>query len=688
MAKYIEIFIDGQIVPVSERDESALSLSYSIEAAEDISKLKGSSSKRNLSIPAEKTPEALFRDWADGGTFDLSGANRKKMRIDVNGATVFSGTAQLAEAETRGGAYGRIASDHKVELIGSNAAWFEFMSTLQLRDLEGLMPSHIATDAFIEPKTTPIIGVDTYCYFLAYWKEWNIAGEVSYSEHLPGVFAWAIVKESFRLAGYAVKSDFFFMSDMGQRLIMPVTFRDPLQPSMSMSQIRAELFVADFLLGLTHAFGLVWDTDILRQTVTVEPRDDWKKPGIVQSIQRGFYGRNGQIDASKKQDLSKRAVVRALSDPDRSQVLSWKDADDANAERIETESFDRKNLAFLVDFNNFDTLPPSLSHITIFGDQLNYDPSENMDPSAYYSAPFSGFFEVEIPSDSLYRFFRVRKNGVAMHQFTETGTQAAALGGVQDRIYLNKGDIVDLAGGSPNGATALTVFLFVRPYYIGTLKLYDGAFQLDGDRFANSIRRFENPFFSKTAHMFAPDIKHPASTKTPQIPVLRKTLVGEPDPAEIDGDLEPRLLYFAGRRGGADGLVANPNAGGGYDFPAAYMVNYNGDETDACLSFGDCILPNGTFAVGLMRRFHLQNLKRIAVGKQAEEWVFWDEIDLLALDWRKKIWLNEARWILQKIDGFKPTRFESTKTVLLLDASPDETDAAKIESSPLEGLKR
>lgn len=77
-----------------------------------------------------------------------------------------------------------------------------------------------------------------------------------------------------------------------------------------------------------------------------------------------------------------------------------------------------------------------------------------------------------------------------------------------------------------------------------------------------------------------------------QVPLLYgKNYFEEPD-AEADYTLNPRLLYFAGRRSGDDGYIRIYNemssATSAYDFPAAWQVNYNDSSgVDWSLSFAD-----------------------------------------------------------------------------------------------------
>src|SRR5690606_3949022 len=319
--------------------------------------------------------------------------------------------------------------------------------------------------------------------------------------------------------------------------------------------------VSDVVLGLTHAFGLVWDTDYDAGTVRAEPRDRYKtsvQPD-VEDYNEGFYRIAERDDLTQRIDLSKDGAVTALNSEKERYILAWKqDGNDGNAEQMDGEA---------------------------------------------------------------------------------------------------------------------------------EFRIFDGKYTFPSGRFQKGEVRSENPFFCKTAHILDNYVKHSTSTVTPQIPLILKNPFLESNPyGDERGDFGPRLLYFAGRRGGVDGIV-NFEDFGNYDFPAAFMVNYN-DTTglDPSLAFGDELLLDGTTeAPGLMQRFHLQRLKRLEVGKMLTEWIRWSELDILNMDFRKKVLIGDALYLLQKVNGYRPLNAGSTETELLKDEVPEPDDLLKISESGLAG---
>lgn len=67
------------------------------------------------------------------------------------------------------------------------------------------------------------------------------------------------------------------------------------------------------------------------------------------------------------------------------------------------------------------------------------------------------------------------------------------------------------------------------------------------------------------------------------------------------------------------------------------------------------------------------------------EWIRWSELDILKLDFRRKILIGDALYLLQKINGYRPLIGGSTETELLKDEIPEDADLLKIAESELAG---
>ena len=114
------------------------------------------------------------------------------------------------------------------------------------------------------------------------------------------------------------------------------------------------------------------------------------------------------------------------------------------------------------------------------------------------------------------------------------------------------------------------------------------------------------------------------------------------------------------------------------------MTNYN-DARDFSLSFAN-ESAGGIESIGLLEAFYLQQYARKRIGKRLEIPYFWDSLSILALSFRDKMFLDGQRYILQKIDGYKPLEDSPTKTVLVLDQSPEDEDKDAISGGLVVGI--
>ncbi|NJO28569.1 MAG: hypothetical protein HC874_14265 [Richelia sp. SL_2_1] len=220
------------------------------------------------------------------------------------------------------------------------------------------------------------------------------------------------------------------------------------------------------------------------------------------------------------------------------------------------------------------------------------------------------------------------------------------------------------------------------------LNLYSGQYAFPDGRYQDGTTSNDTDFFAKTLHLLDIGIRNASSTVIPQVPLIYpEDYRTDKTVEETDYNFEPRLLWWAGRRIGVDGYV-NLDGTTAYDFPASFMVNYNDPlGEDPSLSFGNEVLLSGVKVDGIIRRFHLQHLKRLQIGKRLTEWIRWKALEITNLKFSRKIVIDGVKFILQKIDGFKPAgqKMDSVKTALLLDDIPTAEDAARLTTSGFNG---
>lgn len=700
--KNLEIYIDGTRLNFIDREGFPLSLSLSIDAAENPSKIVGSYSKRTINFPGDGETGEFFQEWADSTRINPDAASRRPCRIDVNGITVFTGVAQLEDVTTSGSHGLRRVSGHRVSVLGNNATWFSDMKAALVRDM-GMIPLHDLTADYVSTHDNADPDLDTFGYFLARTKDWSVENNVQYTEFTPFVFIRPMLVEAFRRVGYSFSSA-FFDTDLGKRLILPVPFR-PYSES-DVTEWRA--YVSDNNNGtvLNPADGTLGDTGITH--ITVRGDNINNNDGGYYDTGTGYYTApmsgyyifavpavgppltvfliringvtvidqftdpfNGDIGLQGRVFLEAGDTVELLAvtldvAPDPVELAFLYATPDLNA-------FEEGTTIDLSKYGNPDwALSDVVSGVThAFGLVWNTDPdgyTVAAEPRDSYllrkKSPF-----LDYGGDGFFK----RTDRVDMTEKVDISKEATVANVLSDSKYT-------LAWKTDGADGNLSV---IDSDSAGPLKLYDAAYNFPQGRFQPGENKFENPFFSKTLHVFDAEIKHSSSPFTPQLPVLQSDTFGTPQ--DTIGDFEPRVLYFAGRRDGLDGFV-NLGSGVSYDYPAAFMVNYNDDNGyDPSLSFCSETLLNGEIVAGLMQRLHMQFLKRIEVGKQLTEWLHLTELDIANLEFRKKILLGDAIYLIKKVNGYNPLSNRSTEIALIADAVPATEDPQKIAGASTRG---
>jgi hypothetical protein len=198
-------------------------------------------------------------------------------------------------------------------------------------------------------------------------------------------------------------------------------------------------------------------------------------------------------------------------------------------------------------------------------------------------------------------------------------------------------------------------------------------------------------FFAKTIHTIDNQIRATTTQVNIQVPLIYKQNYQlDPTATEAPTEIQPRILFFAGVRlagffAGWDGKINCAfSPGVPLGWPRAFMVNYQ-NSLDVSLSYANETV-NGVEVPGLLRCFWLQDFARKRIGKRLEAYYFWKRLDILELSFRNKIRLESRNYVLQKIDGFKPLKDSSTKTILLLDQRPEQEDVDAVISSDLTGI--
>jgi len=232
---------------------------------------------------------------------------------------------------------------------------------------------------------------------------------------------------------------------------------------------------------------------------------------------------------------------------------------------------------------------------------------------------------------------------------------------------------------------------------VNDLNIYEANYLMGNGADLAEEKPWEVPFFVKTIHVSDIQARYPDTLIVPQFPLIYpKNYVLDPTATEADQDydIEPRLLFHAGRRVFLDTDISD----GGFELyddatligfsrvPATFMVNYN-DTTglDPSLSFANEVV-NGVTVTGLLQNYHLQNTLRQETGEIRENYTRFNSIDNNKFTFRIKAFIDGQKFIVQEIEGFNPLTDSPTNFKFYLDVHPTAADVANIQNTPLTGV--
>jgi hypothetical protein len=220
------------------------------------------------------------------------------------------------------------------------------------------------------------------------------------------------------------------------------------------------------------------------------------------------------------------------------------------------------------------------------------------------------------------------------------------------------------------------------------LPVLGGRYAFPAGRYSKAAETIENPFFAATLCYFDNEIRADSSINSPQLPIIwNGNYLENQTSSEQVTSILPRILYvepYIGLSYKSEIRISLTGAALPQDIlaPLAYMVHYNDNSGGnfISLNFGNQTI-NGNEIKGLLDRFYLNALKRLQIGKELEEQIFFNLLDIQGLDFRKKREIKGAGFILQEINNFDVLSSQSSKTYLVYDAPLAPTDSKRIESS-------
>lgn len=705
------LYIDGNLIDIDQKGLD-VAISYSIEGTVP-GKIQGAHSSRLVKIPATKRTQRIFENIEIPGSSPTQAYKYLPARLESKGLPILEGKARVDGVDLKATPTGFAPENYKVALIGTNADWFTDVGNTLVRALDwgDLVISVANVEENVDPTTAES------CFILMKWQEWIDTDRVRHEEFTPCVFVWRILQKAFQQYGYEFVS--VFDSDPLNRLVIP--FGLTLDPQFFLDRVNLRASVGD-PSSITRS-DITGDFQISFTDTTTDPNFD--NGG-------NYLGGTYTAPITALYDLIAEMnfnLVATSNDPGQptTLVLEWRingtaqaiylfvaDDYDWNTPLVFNDSI---IFEFIQDLNEGDTVElylrydnvSSLVITNLDGVQTIEAEKESFELGEVYALAdiipgtwftkfiiedltyiFNLAWETDVlarkvyayPKDDYYLKYRPNATGATVSTqfpgFFKNSDQYDLLArGVKD----NEVKFIDSYKSTTILAWATDDDTTEAEEKRRGVNIYSGGYAFQADRYPNGIDTSYTGFFAKTIHINDTDITSGGMMGV-QIPLVFGENYNESDIADPNYDLAPRLLYYAGRRGGDDGFVrlyySTTSATSAFDYPCAFMVNYAAPSgVDLSLSFSDEITNYSNVTPGLFTSLYLQEFKRREIGKIYTGYAKYNRSDVSALTFREKPRIGSANFILQELT-FKPSSNAPSKVVLMYDERPTELDVAKV----------
>ena len=695
----IKLFIGGQEVDLNQ-NEINVTIDYSIENI-DLGNISGAHSKRNVILPATKTNVNIFQNITDAGAIVTNAYKLLPARLEADGVPILTGKARLEGADLQSINSGFLASSFKVSLIGNNADWFADVGNILVRDL-GWDDIEINT-ANVKTNYDPL--TSEHCFILMKWKAWANETYIVNNEMTPAIFIWQILEKAFSNKGYQLNS--IFKTDPFNRLIIPMGL-----------ELGAD-YLKDFvnLRASNPSPGLFSNFELSPVLITFT--DETTSPNFDTggNYSSGVYTVPITATYTLKAELN--ILITFYTPAPTSELLvGWEingvfeEGEDLSQE---ADFDDSVNIEFLTDLVEGDLVRFVVIHnnaafnmylngsIDIIGSNAIFEAGRTFDlqyviPISWYvrdviadlTTVFNLAWETNVQSKQVYAYpkddYTLRYRADATGAISLTTFEGFFKG--SDKYDLNTRDLEGSEFQILDGYKSSQVLAYAtdddttnKEEERRGVNIYSGGYNFPTDRFDNGVEFIYTKFFAKTIHISDVDITS-GGIYGAQMPLLFGDDYNTVTDAEPNYNLAPRLLYYAGRRNGLDGYIRlyddASSAASAFDFPAAFMVNYNDPSGgDFNLSFSDEVTNFTNVMQGIFKTFHLQTYKRIELGKVYTTFAKLKPKDITQLSFRRKGIIGSSNFIIQSIE-YNPKSNSPAKTVLLYDEKPNENDLTKV----------
>ena len=699
----IKLFIGGQEVDLNQ-DEVNVTIDYSIENI-DLGNISGAHSKRNVTLPATKNNVSIFQNITDAGAIVTSAYKLLSARLEADGVPILTGKARLEGADLQAINSGFLASNFKVSLIGNNADWFADVGNILVRDL-GWDDIEINTTN-VKTNYDPL--TSEHCYILMKWKAWQNETYIVNNEMTPAIFIWQILQKAFLNRGYQLNS--IFKTDPFNRLIIPMGLELGADYLKDFVNLRASIPSPSLIDNITNPSPvLITFTD-----ETTSPNFD-----TGGNYTSGVYTVPITATYTLKAELNIANTILVPTPTDEI-LVGWEingvfeEGEDLGQEPSFNDSVSIEFLTdlvegdlvrFVVKHNNCGFLMGLNGSIEIIGSKAVFESGRTFDlqyviPISWYvrdvisdlTTIFNLAWETNVQSKQVYAYpkddYTIRYRADATGAISLTTFDGFFKG--TDKYDLNTRDLEGSEFQILDGYKSSQVLAYAtdddttnKEEARRGVNIYSGGYNFPTDRFDNGVEFIYTKFFAKTIHISDVDITS-GGIYGAQMPLLFGDDYNTVTDAEPNYNLAPRLLYYAGRRGGLDGYIRlydeASSAASAFDFPAAFMVNYNDPSGgDFNLSFSDEVTNYSNVMQGIFKTFHLQTYKRIELGKVYTTFAKVKPKDITQLSFRRKGIIGSSNFIIQSLE-YNPKSNNPAKTVLLYDEKPNVNDLTKVSNT-------
>jgi hypothetical protein len=695
----IKLFIGGQEVDLNQ-DEVNVTIDYSIENIE-LGNISGAHSKRNVTLPATKTNVNIFQNITDAGAIVTNAYKLLSARLEADGVPILTGKARLEGADLQAINSGFVASNFKVSLIGNNADWFADVGNILVRDL-GWDDIEINT-ANVKTNYDPL--TSEHCYILMKWKAWENETFIVNNEMTPAIFVWQVLEKAFLNRGYQLNS--IFKTDPFNRLIIPMGLELGADYLKNFVNLRASIPSPGVFNDFTPSPILITFTD-----ETTSPNFDTGGNYVS-----GVYTVPITATYTLKAELNI-LITFLIPTPTSELLIGWEingvfeegedlsqeaDFDDSVSIEFITDLVEGDLVRFVVIHNQPGFTMNLNGSIEIIGSKAIFEAGRTFDlqyviPITWYvrdviadlTTIFNLAWETNVQSKQVYAYpkddYTIRYRADATGAISLTSFEGFFK--ASDKYDLNTRDLDGSEFQILDGYKSSQVLAYAtdddttnKEEERRGVNIYSGGYNFPQDRFDNGVEFIYTKFFAKTIHISDVEITS-GGIYGAQMPLVFGDDYNTVTDAEPNYNLAPRLLYYAGRRNGLDGYIRlydeTSSASSAFDFPAAFMVNYNDPSGgDFNLSFSDEVTNFTNVMQGIFKTFHLQTYKRIELGKVYTTFAKLKPKDITQLSFRRKGIIGSSNFIIQSIE-YNPKSNSPAKTVLLYDEKPNVNDLTKV----------